>query len=407
MKDRACSDSLRALCSPGTHHPPPVSPYFPEWLQIAAFLEKVADSSADAAPLTEGSIIRLAKLSTKLTSVFTLSTIPSDADSIEVAPPTPPTSRRPRDRGVDNHHEMHKSILGQFQEWDFTAVHVPESLFHRPEDLPNNLDGRQQLTTKDGTRTRGSENALVAEQIRLLPPPIHRALVAKLGEATITALAAASGSNADCVARLYLGRKGCGDQAKQPPLEKCRSMNLHQMLKIQMDVEVMARKVAVSMALLHWGAKVDGRGVKFVLGGSCEMTSRPEITLPSSQGTGDLGSSSSSNAGCSSAACQQVTRRTTKLWLIDFHRVRPMTMDNEGLANASRAIWFNEPYFPRPLQSLQIQKKAWNAFVMSYIAASDKILKENNEKYLLELPRSLICRLVHLEKKLGLSRGAE
>lgn len=42
-------------------------------------------------------------------------------------------------------------------------------------------------------------------------------------------------------------------------------MNLHQMLKIGMDVEVMARGVAVPMALLHWGAKANGHGVKFVV----------------------------------------------------------------------------------------------------------------------------------------------
>ncbi|OTA01469.1 hypothetical protein A9Z42_0018320 [Trichoderma parareesei] len=260
---------------------------------------------------------------------------------------------------------------------------------------------------KAGSRSRASENALVAEQIRLLSGPIRRDLVSKLGGPTFMALAEASGSNADCVARLYLGRKGCGCQTTLFLLEKCRSMNLRQMLKIGMDVEVMARKVAVSMALLHWGAKVDGRGVKFILGGSCETASRPENAELSSHGTGSPGAASSTNGVRSSAARQEATRRTTKLWLLDFHRVRPMTMDNQGLANASRAIWFNEPFFPRPLQSLQIQKKAWNAFAMSYIAASDIILRENDEKQFLELPRLVICRLVHLERKLGPSRDAE
>lgn len=407
MKDRACSNRLQALCAPGTHHLPMISPYFPEWLQIAAFLERVTESPPDTAPVNEGSIIRLANLSTDLTSVFTLSSIPSDTDSTEVVPPTSPTSQRRRIGDLDYHQDLHNNIWGQFQEWGFTAVNVPESLFLDLEDISSNLDGWQQLAMKAGPRSRASENALVAEQIRLLPDPIRRALVSKLGEPTFKALAEASSSNADCVARLYLGRKGCGCQTTLFLLEKCRSMNLRQMLKINMDVEVMARKVAVSMALLHWGAKVDGRGVKFVLGGSCEMTSRDEIPVSSSHSTGSPGTASSTNGGRSWAARQEATRRTTKLWLLDFHRVRPMTMDNEGLANASRAIWFNEPFFPRPLQSMQIQKKAWNAFAMSYIAASDIILRENDEKEFLELPRLVICRLVHLEKKLGPSRDAE
>ncbi|KAL6874459.1 hypothetical protein HDV57DRAFT_510962 [Trichoderma longibrachiatum] len=294
---------------------------------------------------------------------------------------------------------MHDTILQQFRKWGLTAVNVPENLFFDPEHTPINLDGRQQLPRKSGLKSRDSENALVAEQIRLLPGSIRRALLSKLGRSCVTAVASASGSTADCVARLYLGREGDSSKGKAIPLENHRSINLHQMLKIQMDVEVMARRVAVAMAILHWGAKMDGRGVKFLLGGSCETVSRHENSRPISHGSGSPGSSSTTKASGPSKAAQEVlTRRTTKLWLINFHLLQPMTMDNEALARACKAMCSSDPHFTMPLQKSESQKKAWNAFVMSYIAASEMILRENGEEEFLELPFLLICQLIDMEK---------
>ncbi|KAL7816076.1 hypothetical protein V8C44DRAFT_308646 [Trichoderma aethiopicum] len=398
MEEESRSSPLEALCAPGTRPVPEEEYSLPPWFQVASLLEELASSSPDAAPVRQGSVIHAASRGVNCYPMFDPASDLSEAGSNEAAPSAPPAPRRARSTDLDKQRLMHDKILGQFLKWGLTAVNVPENLFLDPEHTRTNLDERQKLPSKSSPKSRDSENALVAEQIRLLPGSICRALLSKLGRACITALADASGSTADCVARLYLGRKGGSSESKAIPFEKYRSINFHQMLKIQMDVEVMARKVAVAMAVLHWGAKVDGWGVKFLLGGSCETLSWHENSRPISHGSGSSGSSSTPNASGPSKAAQEVTQRTTKLWLIDFHRLRPMTMDNDGLAEACKAIRYSDPYFPRPLQDLESQKKAWNAFVMGYIAASEIILRDNGEEEFLELPFLLICRLIDMEK---------
>ena len=128
------------------------------------------------------------------------------------------------------------------------------------------------------------------------------------------------------------------------------------------------------------------------------MASGPEDSTALGLNTVSSGSSTSPNSRASSAALEEATRRTTKLWLIDFHHVRPITMDDKGLDRAVKAMWYNGLYFPMPLQRQEIQKKAWNAFVTSYVAASEMILRENDSEELFNLPRELICRLIEIEK---------
>lgn len=53
----------------------------------------------------------------------------------------------------------------------------------------------------------------------------------------------------------------------------------------------------------------------------------------------------------------------TKLWVLDFDQVEPITMDTNGVERAVDAATRNDPYLPKPLQTTVHEQEAWKAFV--------------------------------------------
>ena len=73
-----------------------------------------------------------------------------------------------------------------------------------------------------------------------------------------------------------------------------------------------------------------------------------------------------SYTGPSSRQTEDLFRRVTetKLWVLDFDQVRPITMDKAGVAQAVEAARLNDPYLPKPMQATVDEKETWNAFVL-------------------------------------------
>ncbi|UKZ74538.1 hypothetical protein TrVFT333_002208 [Trichoderma virens FT-333] len=183
-----------------------------------------------------------------------------------------------------------------------------------------------------------------------------------------------SGSTTDqrhCSVLIYLGStRGMGAKHFSYRNDK---MYLNQMIEMQLDVEPLARRVAVTLALLHWAVEIDACGVKFYL-----------VTSWASPGA-------TQNVNWPAFA-------RTKLEVDNLEQAHHMEMDDVGLELAVSAASASQ-HIPKPNQRLPIQQRMWDAFVCSYIGASDIILRELEDCRALQWPRMFIRGLIEREQQ--------
>ncbi|KAL7928556.1 hypothetical protein V8C35DRAFT_332635, partial [Trichoderma chlorosporum] len=182
-----------------------------------------------------------------------------------------------------------------------------------------------------------------------------------------------------CSVKIYLASmEGKGD-AKHFSVQNDK-MHFNQMIELQLDVETLARRVAVSLAILHWVVKVDARGVQFSLHSTWKSVSGPpRLLLATGSWHHELPDAQN--------------RSITKLRIAHFEEARFIKMDESGVLKAVTAAR-KSLHIPKPKQRLEIQKRMWDAFVTSYIGASDYLLRVRMETRLLRLPRLFIHHMI-------------
>jgi hypothetical protein len=111
------------------------------------------------------------------------------------------------------------------------------------------------------------------------------------------------------------------------------ALHHNEMLQLGMDIMLLMRSIAQSLATNHWAARYDARDVEFVLG------QRPSHR-PDDWALRDFGS----------------------LWCLDFNQCRPITMDAKGVHACAAAFYDNDPYYPRPGD-----EELWPIFRYSYL----------------------------------------
>lgn len=62
--------------------------------------------------------------------------------------------------------------------------------------------------------------------------------------------------------------------------------------------------------------------------------------------------------------------QTVSIWLLDFNQCRKFSHDQAGLKQLVDALWWNDPYYPRPSSSNAQDKVWWNTFLSKYLDAS-------------------------------------
>lgn len=195
--------------------------------------------------------------------------------------------------------------------------------------------------------------AIHSERIPPLPRRTQILLIERFCHASAEARALKDEANRDCLVRVYLGSVK-GKYFQQFFSLRNFKLYLNHMLDLEMDVDVLARQMAMCLAVMHWSAHVDARDVEFVLG------SFVEDTVPTSSGSYNPSQS-----------------RRTALWLLDFNQVRHMTMDEAGVAQAIEAHDANYPYYPRPLSKDKTAAWLWKTFSEVYLETADAILGDN------------------------------
>ena len=167
-------------------------------------------------------------------------------------------------------YKTHARVLASFNtNADLTAaIHVSTChLFIRPDDADYWADNLPNYPAEvHATKT------LCTERIHPLPRPIRDALVAAYAPPNIHAQARTDPANADCLARLYLGRRRRRTDAgttRPPHFFTLRNAPLYldQLLDLRFDIDAVARNMAAALAVMHWAAKIDANHVEFVLGG--------------------------------------------------------------------------------------------------------------------------------------------
>ncbi|KAK4043420.1 zinc finger protein-domain-containing protein [Parachaetomium inaequale] len=302
-----------------------------------------------------------------------------------------------------NDYIRHAEITRHFGLWEFDEVTIPACHYFVPHD-----DGPRFLEQHPGLADAAQPvcnflptSALVTERILPLPARVGALLIDKYCAEDIKAKSRADPANKDCLVRVYLGSTAGRSGQRFFALRNFK-LHLNHMMELQLNVRALARRVGVAMALMHWAAKTDARDVEFALGGAARTTSL--AMDPSKLWSVTPGS----YTGPASRRTEDFFRRvvTTKLWVLDFNQVRPITMDSDGVAQAVKAARVNDPYIPKPLQASADEREVWKAFALSYVEAAEVILQGEDED-ILSLPRLFIQGLVDVEREKQRARGLE
>ncbi|TWU78657.1 hypothetical protein ED733_005601 [Metarhizium rileyi] len=260
-----------------------------------------------------------------------------------------------------NDSTMHQKIQEQFDFYSVNDVKIPNWIsFESNVDSPTFFDRHPALESAVGKNCEIPTSTLVTEHILPLSQPTRLALIEKYCPEHIRQSALDSPGNQDCLVRVYLGSmKGRLDRSEPGaggrPLRwfTLRNFPLHlnQIENLGLDVVTLARRMGTAMAILHWAAKTDAKDVEFVLGSSSRKT---------------LGERNASDQ-------DELLIRTPDFWVLDFNQVQDITLDEAGVMMAVKAAKMNDPYIPKPRQGSEIEKRAWDSFVESYLAQSNTI----------------------------------
>ncbi|KAK0752315.1 hypothetical protein B0T18DRAFT_404559, partial [Schizothecium vesticola] len=169
-------------------------------------------------------------------------------------------------------------------------------------------------------------------------------------------------------------------------------LHLNHMTDLELGTEALARAIGRALAVLHWGAKTDARDVEFVIGRS--STKKKMIgTEPA------MNNNEPYYTGPPTNVIKNFFCQVTELFVLDFNQVRKITMDDEGVTMAVEAWRLNDPYYPKPFRQTGTERNVWEAFVESYLAASQEVMSlEGCKGEVRALPRKFISEITEVER---------
>ena len=238
---------------------------------------------------------------------------------------------------------------------------------------------------------------------RILPLPhvIRFALIAIFFPDELKESAKASAGNRDCLVRLYLGRRRDPERRK-PARATLRNYNLclDQMEELGLETRVFAATMGRSLAVMHWSVGTDADDVEYVLGGEVgTLTESPMTGMELQQSKYPLTTLDLSSLN--------FHHRTVNMWLLDFNRCKRITVEtkderDKAISMVVGSFFRNDPYYPRPLSSNELENELWETFYKSYLWAGSKLLDEK-EPGIRELPRRFL-KAVEAEMKTRIAR---
>lgn len=258
--------------------------------------------------------------------------------------------------------------------------YVVEDSSFWPEDLP--------LFPCQITPTR----ALISQQILPLPRIAREALIDQYCPSDEREVAKANPLNRDCLARIYLGwRRPEPTSLSANFTLRNFNLSLDQMETLQLPIHLYTISMAEALAILHWQARIDAYDVEFVLGGEEAQQYSQDFTDLYQEDLSQI----TSDTDLDAAVRVNFERRATRMWVLDFN-LSSMWTETSGCeykdALIDQLVWAffsNDPYFPRPHQTL------WGPFSASYILKAKVILGlPGRDTRLSQLPEKFLSACV-------------
>jgi hypothetical protein len=172
--------------------------------------------------------------------------------------------------------------------------------------------------------------------------------------------------NKDCLVRLYLGRR-LKEVTRSNVALRNFPLHVNDMEHMGLDTFMYAKIMAQALAVLHWQARVDANDVEFVLG------SAPKLRAPAS--AAEMKNSSPNDIKFLGQVLD-FNHRSIGIWLLDFNQCGDFAEGDAGLKQLVNGFYWNDPYYPRPVNMTAEDKKLWESFKQAYLQTSSKFTKD-------------------------------
>lgn len=238
--------------------------------------------------------------------------------------------------------------------------------------------------------------ALITERILPLPKIAREVLVALYCPSESQSSVLNDGTNRDCLARIYLGKR----RAQNTPLAPnftLRNFNLclDQMLDLDLPVNDYASAMGEALAVTHWHANVDAYDVEFVLGSEAPFPCTNVVTAW--ELTPEFVSALRPHTNLNSLMAPNFRKRTTRIWILDFNLCNRWE-EKTGWEHSDAlidqlvlAFFENDAYYPLPVMEGDVEQSLWRMFTHSYLEKSRTILEaDGKDKRLHKLPAMFI-----------------
>jgi hypothetical protein len=153
-----------------------------------------------------------------------------------------------------------------------------------------------------------------------------------------------------------LGRRiDSGSSSRSTRFFILRNVQLHvdQLEAPGLDVKAYAETMAEALAIMHWRAGVDANDVEFVL-------APPRLSF------------STSTSPTPSFHSDFLGQHT--MWILDFDRVKTITIYKAGVEQACAAFYKNDRFCPRPSGREAADVMLWAVFKECFLEASNRFL---------------------------------
>jgi hypothetical protein len=205
---------------------------------------------------------------------------------------------------------------------------------------------------------------LMTERIFSIPESLQQQVLQQRATGDLPLTPSKQGGT--CLLHLYLGsqQQSSGSDLHRP--KRCPmcvrnlSCSLEEISALELDAKFLSAQLGKALAVLHFEACTDGRGVEFVLGRSRVA---PDSPPPAEERPPDLFNPS-----------LQGSHGALSIWCLDFDKCQRLTFTSESSIRTSidrcvLAYFQNDPYYPRP-----DQVELWNIFGASYRSMAENIL---------------------------------
>lgn len=290
---------------------------------------------------------------------------------------------------------MQNRVLAALERFPTPSFRVPASFWYISAD---DDWWHGQLPRLPSNPPQEACNAMCSERIPSLSREFRDILIDSFCPQAIRSEIKRSDSNADCITRLYLGKRRGGMPSKFFSLRNFPLL-LNHMEQLGLPVFDYARAMAGALACMHWEAEIDANDVEFVLGSRRQLDTSP-LRLPPAV-IGCLPYNFCTRAGVEAEPVDEIQDSSlvdgNEVWLLDFDCCGSITMDYEGVEKAALAAHRNDPYHPRPCSSESPDFELWKTFRDHYLNSSAKVVRRRGVD--VTLPERFIARLIELQSE--------